>query len=172
MRSEAQSAFWARSRFTLCGRYDFLWRQDTERQAAARAGIEAALTQNGLATIGWRVVPTSPDVCGEIALSQLPHIEQVFIAAEHLDHAHLAPQLFMARRQAEIALAGDEDFYISSLSDQVVSYKGLVMPGDLAHFYPDLNDKRLKQAFVYSISAFQQYVTSVAPRAALPHACS
>ena len=67
----------------------------------------------------------------------------------------------MARRQAEIALAGDEDFYISSLSDQVVSYKGLVMPGDLAHFYPDLNDKRLETG----ICVFhQRFSTNTLPR--------
>ena len=160
MRSEAQSAF-GRDLGSHYAVGMIFMAQDAERQAAARAGIEAALTQNGLATIGWRVVPTLPDVCGEIALSQLPHIEQVFIAADHLDHAHLAPQLFMARRQAEIALAGDEDFYISSLSDQVVSYKGLVMPGDLAHFYPDLNDKRLETA----ICVFhQRFSTNTLPR--------
>ncbi len=135
--------------------------QDGDLQQAARAGVEAALEGNGLEVIGWREVPVAPDVCGEIALSQLPHIEQVFIGADELDHAQLTGKLFMARRQAEIALGGDEDFYICSLSDQVVSYKGLVMPADLAHFYPDLNDPALETA----ICVFhQRFSTNTLPR--------
>ena len=135
--------------------------QDPARQTAARSAVETALRGNDLEVIGWREVPTAPDVCGEIALSQLPYIEQVFISADHLDHAHLAGKLFMARRQAEIALSDDADFYICSLSDQVVSYKGLVMPADLAHFYPDLNDSSLETA----ICVFhQRFSTNTLPR--------
>ncbi len=135
--------------------------QAPERQDAAREAVETALRKNGLEVIGWRVVPTEPDVCGEIALSQLPHIEQVFIAADHLDHAHLTGKLFMARRQAEIAMTADEDFYICSLSDQVISYKGLVMPADLERFYPDLNDQGLETA----ICVFhQRFSTNTLPR--------
>ncbi len=91
----------------------------------------------------------------------MPHIEQVFIAADHLDHAHLTGKLFMARRQAEIAMTADEDFYICSLSDQVISYKGLVMPADLERFYPDLNDQGLETA----ICVFhQRFSTNTLPR--------
>ena len=135
--------------------------QDEARQKRARAGVETALTNNQLEIVGWRTVPTAPDVCGEIALSQLPHIEQVFIAADELDHIQVTARLFMARRQAEMALSEDPDFYICSLSDQVVSYKGLVMPRDLAHFYPDLNDARLATA----ICVFhQRFSTNTLPR--------
>jgi len=135
--------------------------QDEARQKRARTGVETALTNNQLEVVGWRTVPTAPDVCGEIALSELPHIEQVFIAADALDHVQVTARLFMARRQVEMALSDDPDFYICSLSDQVVSYKGLVMPGDLAHFYPDLNDGRLETA----ICVFhQRFSTNTLPR--------
>jgi glutamate synthase (NADPH/NADH) large chain len=130
-------------------------------QQASKAALESALAGNELAVIGWREVPLNPDVCGEIALDQLPHIEQVFIDAEKLDHAQVTARLFMARRQAEIAMVDDPDFYICSLSDQVVSYKGLVMPADLARFYPDLNDDRLQTA----ICVFhQRFSTNTLPR--------
>ncbi|MDG1066066.1 MAG: glutamate synthase large subunit, partial [Luminiphilus sp.] len=130
-------------------------------QRTAKAALENALAGNELAVIGWREVPLNPDVCGEIALDQLPHIEQVFIDAEKLDHAQVTARLFMARRQAEIAMVDDPDFYICSLSDQVVSYKGLVMPADLARFYPDLNDERLATA----ICVFhQRFSTNTLPR--------
>lgn len=134
---------------------------EKSRQDQARLSLERSLDANGLKTVGWRVVPTAPDVCGEIALDQLPQIEQIFIAADDFDHAQLAGKLFMARRQAEIAMAADPDFYICSLSDQVVSYKGLVMPADLAHFYPDLNDPSLETG----ICVFhQRFSTNTLPR--------
>ena len=130
-------------------------------QSTAKAALESALAANELDVIGWREVPLNPEVCGEIALDQLPHIEQVFIDAEKLDHAQVTAKLFMARRQAEIAMADDSDFYICSLSDQVLSYKGLVMPADLARFYPDLNDQRLETA----ICVFhQRFSTNTLPR--------
>ena len=130
-------------------------------QKASKAALESVLAGNELEVIGWREVPLNPDVCGEIALAQLPHIEQVFIDAEKLNHAEVTARLFMARRQAEIAMGDDPDFYICSLSDQVVSYKGLVMPEDLARFYPDLNDARLETA----ICVFhQRFSTNTLPR--------
>ena len=130
-------------------------------QSASKTALESALAANELEVVGWREVPLNPEVCGEIALDQLPHIEQVFIDAEKLDHAQVTAKLFMARRQAEIAMADDSDFYICSLSDQVLSYKGLVMPADLARFYPDLNDQRLETA----ICVFhQRFSTNTLPR--------
>ena len=130
-------------------------------QSASKTALESALAANELDVIGWREVPLNPEVCGEIALDQLPHIEQVFIDAEKLDHAQVTAKLFMARRQAEIAMADDSDFYICSLSDQVLSYKGLVMPADLARFYPDLSDQRLETA----ICVFhQRFSTNTLPR--------
>ena len=89
----------------------------------------------------WRVVPTQPDVCGEIALEQLPAIEQIFLETDDATHEEVAARLFMIRRRVETALATEPDFYICSLSDRVISYKGLVMPADLEHFFPDLGDE-------------------------------
>jgi len=135
--------------------------QSAAAQSAAKTAIQDALAHHDLAPLGWREVPVAPDVCGEIALDQLPHIEQVFINADELDHAQLTGKLFMARRESEIAMKGDQDFYICSLSDQVVSYKGLVMPADLEHFYPDLSDPVLATA----ICVFhQRFSTNTLPR--------
>ncbi|MGD2007840.1 MAG: glutamate synthase large subunit [Cellvibrionales bacterium] len=138
----------------------FMGRSPAQQQAA-RDAVQEALAANNLPLIGWREVPTAPGVCGEIALDQLPHIEQVFIDATHLNHAEVTARLFMARRVAEMAMTDDPDFYICSLSDQVVSYKGLVMPSDLASFYPDLNDPALETA----ICVFhQRFSTNTLPR--------
>ncbi len=132
-----------------------------EAQDKVRMAFEAAAKEFDFGVATWRVVPTQPDVCGEIALEQLPQIEQVFLEADDASHEEVAAKLFMIRRRVEMAMAGDQDFYICSLSDRVISYKGLVMPADLEHFYPDLGDESLKTA----ICVFhQRFSTNTLPR--------
>ena len=135
--------------------------QDSERRQQARRTLESALEAQGLGVHGWREVPIATDVCGEIALDQLPRIEQIFVDANGVDHDHCLGKLFIARRKTEMALSGDPDFYICSLSDRVISYKGLVMPADLARFYPDLHNTALATA----ICVFhQRFSTNTLPR--------
>jgi len=135
--------------------------KDSARASAARTATETALTDQGLTVLGWREVPTDDSVCGEIALQTLPQIEQVFIDAPGLTETELSTRLFVARRKAEIACEGDEDYYICSLSGRVISYKGLVMPVDLPKFYLDLADERLETA----ICVFhQRFSTNTMPR--------
>ncbi|MDG2460661.1 MAG: glutamate synthase large subunit [Luminiphilus sp.] len=135
--------------------------QDEARQQASREAIEVAIQAQELSVLGWREVPIDTTVCGEIALDQLPKIEQVFVDAAGEDHEHCLGKLFIARRRAEMVMAEDPDFYICSLSDGVISYKGLVMPADLARFYPDLNNPALETA----ICVFhQRFSTNTLPR--------
>ncbi len=135
--------------------------QDAGKAEAARKATEKALTDQGLAVLGWRVVPTDDSVCGEIALQSLPRIEQVFINAGGLTEVEVATRLFVARRKSEMACEGDEDYYIASLSGRVIAYKGLVMPVDLPRFYADLADQRLQTA----ICVFhQRFSTNTMPR--------
>jgi len=134
---------------------------DPDKAASARAGTERALTDQGLTVLGWRVVPTDETVCGEIALASLPRIEQVFVDAPELSATELSTRLFIARRRAEMASEDDAEFYICSLSDRVIAYKGLVMPVDLPRFYRDLDDDRLETA----ICVFhQRFSTNTLPR--------
>ena len=126
-----------------------------------RQGLNQALTEQGLSVVGWREVPTQPDVCGEIALASLPRIEQVFVNCDLDTEVELNRRLFVARRMAEKAMAQDESFYICSLSASILSYKGLVMPVDLPRFYLDLADERLETA----ICVFhQRFSTNTLPR--------
>jgi glutamate synthase (NADPH/NADH) large chain len=134
---------------------------NAERAAEARAKFEAVLSNNKLQVAGWREVPIDSSVCGEIALSSLPRIEQVFINVEGMDAQQLRTCLFVVRRQAEIALESDPDFYICSLSADVIAYKGLVMPVDLPSFYLDLANPALETA----ICVFhQRFSTNTSPR--------
>jgi glutamate synthase (NADPH/NADH) large chain len=127
-----------------------------------RNALNAAFEGEGLIVSGWRNVPTNNDFLGPMAIDCLPRFEQVFVSASSaLSQQDLAVKLFYARRKAEIALADNENFYICSLSETTLSYKGLMMPVDLPNFYLDLGDERLETA----ICVFhQRFSTNTAPR--------
>ncbi|WP_136247374.1 glutamate synthase large subunit [Halomonas borealis] len=134
---------------------------DDAREAAARETLERELEARGLTVQGWREVPVDPSVCGPMALDCLPRIRQLFVEPGEAAEGAFDVELFMARRRAEQALRDEPDFYVSSLSAEVVSYKGLVMPVDLPAFYRDLGDARLETA----ICVFhQRFSTNTAPR--------
>ncbi len=137
--------------FSLAQRYAvgmvFLSQDDNKAQLAQDA-VTAKLIEQGLQVAGWREVPVEPEVaCGQEALRLLPKMRHVFVnAAESMDDAAFERNLYIARRKAEKAITDDKDFYIPSLSSQVVSYKGLVMPSYLPVFYKDLSDERMETA--------------------------
>ena len=137
--------------------------QDPAIASAAKQAVEEALAHYEVPVVGWRVVPTDPSACGEQALSTLPVIEQVYVnAPNEMSEPEFERRLFMARRRAEKQLeTADPDFYIPSLSSRVLSYKGLVMPENLAVFYTDLQDPRLETA----LAVFhQRFSTNTLPQ--------
>ena len=135
--------------------------QDPARAEAARVAVNKAIEEQGLSVAGWRVVPTDESCLGPIARDTLPTIEQVFIDSAGKDERAFGISLFVARRKAEIAMSNDADFYICSMSDKVISYKGLTMPVDLPVFYKDLADERLETAVC---TYHQRFSTNTAPR--------
>ncbi len=159
-RSEAQSLF----NVTLDSCYGvgmvFL-SQNQDKAQAAKNVLSDELVAQGLSVVGWRIVPTNTECLGRMAMDCLPAIEQVFINAPGLSERELSLKLFVARRKAEQCLQADEDFYICSLSEKFVSYKGLMMPVDLPNFYLDLGNKDLTT----SICVFhQRFSTNTMPK--------
>jgi len=139
----------------------FLSRDETIAQRSKDTLTEQC-TARGLEVNGWRVVPTDISACGEEAKRSVPRIEMIFVSAtEEMDTAEFNRHLFVARRRSEIALADDTEFYVNSLSSDVVLYKGLVMPEYLASFYKDLEDQSLES----SIAVFhQRFSTNTLPQ--------
>ena len=135
--------------------------QDASKAHQARARLSEEIIAQGLTLVGWREVPVDTSVLGQLALERLPRIEQVFVSGDGLDEREFGIKLFFARRRAEVALADDSAFYVCSLSDKDIIYKGLMMPADLAQFYPDLGDERLATA----ICVFhQRFSTNTMPQ--------
>lgn len=135
--------------------------QDPVKAQAARANMDREILAAGLQLVGWRKVPIDTRVLGRLALERLPQIEQVFIGADGLSDQEFAIKLFSARRRSSVANAHDADHYICSFSHKTIIYKGLMMPRDLAAFYPDLGDERLQTA----ICVFhQRFSTNTLPK--------
>ena len=103
--------------------------QDPVKAQLAKDIINKELAQETLTVAGWREVPTNSEVLGPIAADSLPDIQQVFISAPAgWRERDIERRLYIARRRIEKQITEDPDFYICSLSTQVLVYKGLCMP--------------------------------------------
>jgi len=124
------------------------------------------LGRAALSVAGWREVPTCPEVVGEQARASMPAIYQVFVNAPTGWRSHdVERQLFAARRLAfeEEHRLPDPDplYYVVTLSNLTMVYKGLVQAEHLADFYPDLRDERLTSSIGI---CHQRFSTNTLPR--------
>lgn len=138
--------------------------QEADTRNAMKQCLSQALQKQQLLVVGWRDVDVNASTLGEIALANQPVICQVLVETQQqINEADFLRRLFVAGREAESHAMhiGDEDFYICSLSSQVISYKGLMMPCDLASYYPDLVDPVMASA----ICIFhQRFSTNTLPK--------
>ncbi len=136
--------------------------QDEEKANYTKRTLERELEKETLSVAGWREVPVNPEVLGPIGQASQPKIWQVLINSPiGWREKDLERRLYMARRRLEQQITDCEDFYVASLSGQVIVYKGLMMPADLPAFYPDLADIRLQSA----ICLFhQRFSTNTSPK--------
>ena len=131
----------------------------------AKQILSACLQSSNIEIVGWRNVPVNEQHLGPIAHKEQPTIEQVFLAPKHpMKQKLFETTLFVARRKIENALQHDNEFHICSFSSQVISYKGLMMPNDLPHYYSDLKNEEFKT----SVCIFhQRFSTNTTPHWAL-----
>ncbi|MGH9712551.1 MAG: glutamate synthase large subunit [Candidatus Acidiferrales bacterium] len=127
------------------------------REAEARAAIEVFAELTGLRCLGWREVPTVPQILGPRAAESLPAIQQCFFSQE--DHARDFDRLlFLLRKRVEAE--GVAGTYFCSLSSETVVYKGLLAPLQLRVFYPDVDAPGFQVPFAVF---HQRYSTNTQP---------
>ncbi len=136
--------------------------QDETRNDLARQIINQELRKETLTVVAWRTVPVNSDILGKLARETMPDIAQVVINAPFgWGSRDLERRLYIVRRRVEKRITDDPDFYIASLSNLVIIYKGLCLPVDLPSFYPDLADYRMQSA----ICLFhQRFSTNTLPK--------
>ena len=142
----------------------FLPRNDYAALEKCRTIIESELLDHGYYIYGWRQVPIDNRVIGDKANLTRPEIEQVLFAnnVDRPKDFDYSKQLYLVRRRIEKRIQRQQisDFYICSMSFDVIIYKGLFLAEELSTFYPDL----MNENFVSSYSIFhQRYSTNTFP---------
>lgn len=111
--------------------------------------FEREVEAQGLTVLGWRKVPVDSSQLGQIAKASEPNIEQLFIGKNEADsEADFKAKLYAARKitEHEIRLSKvsqSDYFYVPSLSNTTLIYKGIIMPEDIGPYYTDLQQKDL-----------------------------
>ncbi|MBG1259806.1 glutamate synthase-related protein [Nostoc commune] len=122
--------------------------QDQEAAQKTRTTVEQVAAEEKLIVLGWRVVPVQSDLLGVQARENQPQIEQVLLASADKSGDELERQLYITRRRiSKVATNISEEFYICSLSNRTIVYKGMVRSAVLGEFYQDLKNPVYKSAF-------------------------
>lgn len=136
----------------------FYFPQDTLKRTFAMRMFQVITEKNGLKFLGWRQVPTHPEILGETARNCMPDIMQCFIEkpADIATGIDFDRQLYVTRREFE---QSSEDTYINSLSSRTIVYKGMFLVGQLRKFYDDLQDKDYETAIAIVHSRYSTNTT-------------
>ena len=131
----------------------FFFPQDQLKKNRAKKMFEVIVEKEGLEFLGWREVPTVPDVLGSKARECMPCIIQGFIQKpkdinEGLDFDR---KLYIVRRVFE---QSNDDTYVVSLSSRTIVYKGMFLVGQLRSFFLDLQNPLYKSAIALVHSRF------------------
>lgn len=131
----------------------FFFPQEELSRRQAMKMFEIIVEKEGLSLLGWREVPTFPEILGSTALECMPCILQCFIkkpknVKKGLDFDR---KLYIARRIFE---QSNDDTYVVSLSSRTIVYKGMFLVGQLRSFFRDLQDKEYESAIAMVHSRF------------------
>lgn len=131
----------------------FFFPQDELARNRAKKMFEIIVEKEGLEFLGWREVPTFPNVLGKKAVDCMPYIMQGFVKKpkdvnKGIDFDR---KLYVARRVFEQTA---EDTYVCSLSSRTIVYKGMFLVGQLRTFFKDLTDEDYESAIALVHSRF------------------
>lgn len=122
----------------------------------------------GLRVLGWRQVPHDSSILGAVALSREPEILQPLVVLKELHEggtrrlsraefesqyeAKFKTQLYILRKQASTSIGLQNWFYVCSLNNNTIVYKGQLTPSQVYNYYHDLTNAHFKShmALVHS----------------------
>ena len=134
---------------------------DKKLRGECKATLERIIKKMKMTLLGYRTLPTRHDQIGESAMKSEPVMEQVFVTCpadcEYGDD--FERQLFILRRFASRAINESvkgvgEQFYIVSFSYKTISYKGMLIPTQTRHYFPDLENESVVSALAIIHSRF------------------
>ena len=131
----------------------FFFPQDELKRNQSKKMFEIIVQKEGMEFLGWREVPTFPNVLGKKAIDCMPCILQAFVKKpEEVEKGiDFDRKLYVARRVFEQTC---EDTFVVSLSSRTIVYKGMFLVGQLRQFFGDLRDDDYESAIALVHSRF------------------
>ena len=131
----------------------FFFPQDELSRNQAMKMFEIIVKKEGLDFLGWRDVPTHPELIGDKAVECMPYIVQGFVKkpADRSKGLEFDRMLYVVRRVFE---QSNDNTYVVSLSSRTIVYKGMFLVKELRKFFSDLQDKDYESAIAVVHSRF------------------
>ena len=131
----------------------FFFPQDELKRNQSKKMFEIIVEKEGLQFLGWREVPTFPNVLGHKAVECMPCIMQGFVQkpAKCEKGLEFDRKLYVARRVFE---QSTDNTYVVSLSSRTIVYKGMFLVGQLRTFFEDLQSPDYESAIAIVHSRF------------------
>ncbi|MBK1733968.1 glutamate synthase large subunit [Halorhodospira abdelmalekii] len=139
---------------------------DAKQRSELRARVEQHITEGGQQVLGWREVPVDNADLGETVRPTEPVIQQLFIGrgSNCPDQESFERKLFVIRKRMDNAIhaAGYAvgDYYVTSMSSRTITYKGMLLAGQVGSYYRDLHDERFVSALAL---VHQRFSTNTFP---------
>ncbi|KZF20616.1 putative glutamate synthase Glt1 [Xylona heveae TC161] len=132
---------------------NLFFKPDEEVLKECTKTFEDIAAEVGLRVLGWREVPRDSSLLGPAALSREPVVLQPFVVLrsaygegnapeqtdpETFDWKYFERQLFILRKRATHTIGIHNWFYLCSLSNKNIVYKGQLAPVQVYQYYHDL----------------------------------
>ena len=131
----------------------FLPKNEKVQQEILSVMIEE-IEHEGLQLMHLRTVPTNPECLGNAARNTEPDIKQVFVTGVSDDKVETFPRtLYLIRKKIERRIT-HKDFYICSLSNTNIVYKGMLSSMQVRQYFPDLTNPYLTSGLALVHSRF------------------
>lgn len=132
---------------------NLFFKPDTDTLKKSTDTFEDIAESLGLRVLGWREVPRDSSLLGPAALSREPLILQPFVVLksaygsgnapentdeEQFDEKQFERQLYVLRKRATHTIGLHNWFYLCSLSNKNIVYKGQLSPVQVYEYYHDL----------------------------------
>ncbi len=126
--------------------------KDQKEQSAILSIMIEEIEREGLTLMHLRNVPTNSEILGKDALATEPDIKQVFITGV-TDVTNFERTLYIIRKKIENRVK-NKDFYIVSLSNKNIIYKGMLSSLQVREYFPDLTNHYLTSGLALVHSRF------------------
>ncbi|KAK3387673.1 putative glutamate synthase [Podospora didyma] len=148
---------------------NLFFKPDEETVQESKRQLEDVAESLGLRVLGWREPPTDSSLLGPAAASREPTILQPFVVLQKAYGSGNAPettdpeafddrlferQLYVLRKRATHTIGLQNWFYICSLSNKNIIYKGQLAPVQVYQYYHDLVNADFEAHFALVHSRF------------------